>query len=53
MSEKAKIIADYLQKEYGITSPEELLKAVEADRGVPVGIFTSKAERRGKNIEAF
>lgn len=53
MSEQAKRIADYLQKEYGITTSEELLKAVEADRGVPVGIFTSKAERRGKSIEAF
>lgn len=48
MSEKMKKIQEFLASEYGITTPEELLIAVEKDKGVDVGIFT--CERNGGQV---
>lgn len=48
MSEKMKKIQEFLAGEYGITTPEELMIAVEKDNGVDIGIFT--CERNGGKV---
>lgn len=49
MSEQAKRIQEFLAREYGIFSPEELMIAVENDKGVDIGIFTDERERRASS----
>ncbi len=50
MSEQVKRIQEYLASEYGITTREELMFAVENDKGVNVGIFTNGGENGGKRL---
>ncbi len=50
MSEQAKRIQEYLASEYGIFTREELMLAVEKDKGVDVGIFVNAGEAGGKRI---
>ena len=50
MSEKTKRIQEYLASEYGIFTREELMLAVEKDKGVDVGIFVNAGKTGGKRI---
>ncbi len=51
MSDQMKRITEFLKKEYGICDSDELISAVEKDNGVSIGIFTSRRESGGRNIE--
>ena len=50
MSEQAKRIQEHLASEYGITTMEELMIAVENDKGVNVGVFVNGGEYGGKSF---
>lgn len=50
MSEQAKRIQEYLASEYGIKTAEELMLAVENDKGVNIGIFVKPLETGGRKV---
>ena len=47
LSEQAKRIQEYLASEYGITTGEELMNAVENDKGVNISLFVKSGEYGG------
>lgn len=49
----AERIKEYLATEFGITTEEELLSAIEADKGVPVGMFVNRIGGKGSANKAI